>query len=50
MRQGGRFNFEDVVRHLSGRDTSLGWMYASHGAPLKSSENRRGKNLAITIK
>ena len=41
VRQGRRFNFEDVVRHLSGRDTSLGWMYASHGVPLKASADRR---------
>ena len=47
--QGRRFNFEDVVRHLPGRDASLRWMYTSHGVPLKASANRRGENLALTI-
>ena len=49
MHLGGRFNLENVVRHLSGRDTPLRWMFASHGIPLKASADRRGKNLAITI-
>ena len=34
MGQGSRFNFEDVVRHLPGRDASLRWMYTSHAVPL----------------
>ena len=49
MRRGRGFNLENVVRHLSRRDTSLGWMFSSHGVPFKASANRRGKNLAITI-
>ena len=30
VRQGSRFNLEDVVRHLPGRDASLRWMKTSH--------------------
>ena len=44
MRQGSRFNLEDVVRHLFGRDASLRWMYTSLGVPLKASANRRGES------
>ena len=47
--QGNRFNFEDVVCHLPGRDAPLRRMYTSHGVPLKASANRRGENLAITV-
>ena len=49
MRQGSRFNIEDVVSHLPGRDASLRWMKTSHGAPLKASANRSGQDLAIAI-
>ena len=31
MRQGSRFNLEDVVSRLPGRNASLRWMYAFHG-------------------
>ena len=48
MHQGSRFNLEDVVRHLLGRDASSGWMYTSRGVPLKASADRRGENLAVT--
>ena len=47
--KGSRFNLEEVVNHLLGRDASLRWMYTSHGVPLKASANRRGENLAITF-
>ena len=49
MRRGNRFNLEDVLSHLRGRDASLRWMDTSHGVPLKDSANRRGEILAITI-
>ena len=35
MVHGSRFNFENVVRHLLGRDGSLKWMYTSHGVPMR---------------
>ena len=47
--QGSRFNLEDVIHHLPGRDASLRWMKTSHCVPLKASANRCGKNLAITL-
>ena len=46
MRQGSRFNLENVIRHLPGRDASLRRMYASHGEPVKASANRGGDDVA----
>ena len=42
-------HLDDVIRHSSGRDTSLRCMCTSHRVPLKVSADRRGKNLLITI-
>ena len=41
MRQGSRFNLEDVIRHLPGSDTSLRSMNTPLRVPLKASANRR---------
>ena len=49
MRQGGRFHLEDVVCHLSGRDTSLSRVETPHGVPMQAKAARRGDDLAVTI-
>ena len=38
-----------LVRHLSGRDTSLREMYASHGVPMEASTDSRSEKFAIAI-
>ena len=40
MRQGGRFHLEDVVYHLSGRDTSLSRVDTPHGVPMQAKADR----------
>ena len=49
MSQGSSLNLKDVVRHLSGRDTPLRRMYASHGVPMEASTNSSSEKLAIAI-
>ena len=49
MSKGSSLDLEDVVRHWTGRDTSLGRMYSSHGVPVKASTYCCGENLAVTI-
>ena len=41
MRQGSRFNLEDVISHLPGRDASLSQVYASDGVPVQAKAYRR---------
>ena len=47
MRQGGRFHLEDVVCHLSGRDTSLSWVDTPHQIPMQAKAGIRGDDLAV---
>ena len=49
MCQGGSFNLEDVVRHLSGRDTSLGRVDTPYGVPMQAKADCRGDDLAVAV-
>ena len=48
-RAAGSLYLENVIRHLSGGDTSLRGVYASHGVPVKSTTYCCGEYLAIAI-
>ena len=49
MSQTGGLNLKDVVRHLSGRDTSLRRMYASHGVSMEALTDSRSEKFAIAF-
>ena len=49
MCQRSRFNLEDDVRQLPGRDASLTRVHASDGVPMQTKAHLGGDNFAITI-
>ena len=49
MRKGCGLNLKNVVRHVTGRNSSLRRMYATHGVPLEASTDSRGEKFAIAI-
>ena len=49
MGEGSSLDLENVICHLSGRDTPLRGVYASHGVPVKASTNCSGEYLSIEI-
>ena len=47
--QGGRFHLEDVILHLSGRDTSPSRADTPNGVLMQAKADRRGDHLSVTV-